>query len=349
MTELSFDVLAKLPILQRYEKAFRKATGVALKLLPPDEKTRRTNLRQSENPFCAFVASTPAGCEACLKTQNRIAHSSASALAARQTYCFAGLTDIAIPVMVGERHVATLLSGQIFRKEPTRRDFEKMLRSIGAQDKEWKKKAEKSYFKTPVVTPAALDAVIQLLTIFAQHLSDDISRHLMTVHPDTESTMVGSAKKFVESHSQSPLTLEQVLQHVHVSRFHFCKVFKKTTGITFTEYVARVRVEKAKSLLLNPACRISEVVFTAGFGSVPQFNSVFKRIVGMSPTAYRATQRDSARLGEFPAPQRPAFPSVDAEMPGNIIRTAVFQPAENSPPNIIRPALRHPPRRIAPG
>jgi AraC-like DNA-binding protein len=50
-------------------------------------------------------------------------------------------------------------------------------------------------------------------------------------------------------------------------------------------------VEKAKALLVNPALRISEVVYAAGFGSIPQFNFVFKRYTGMPPTEYRVTLR----------------------------------------------------------
>jgi AraC-like DNA-binding protein len=76
---------------------------------------------------------------------------------------------------------------------------------------------------------------------------------------------------------------------VNVSRFYFCKLFKKATGMTLTEYVSRVRVEKAKELLVDPALRVSEVVYAAGFGSIPRFNSVFKRYVGMPPTEYRAS------------------------------------------------------------
>ena len=81
------------------------------------------------------------------------------------------------------------------------------------------------------------------------------------------------------------------MRHVHVSRFYFCKLFKKATGMTLTEYVARVRVEKAKTLLGNPSLRVSEVGYAAGFGSIPHFNSVFKRHVGMPPTEYRAALR----------------------------------------------------------
>ena len=166
MKDLTFEELASLPLLQHYEKAFRKATGVSLRLLPPDEKLRRANLRQSENLFCALVSSTPAGCKACLETQRRIEESTASELVAQQVYCFAGLTDIAIPVIIAGRHVATLLSGQIFHREPTRRDFEAMMKKIGGfRDREWEKLARKSYFETPVVAPDTLDAVIQLLNV----------------------------------------------------------------------------------------------------------------------------------------------------------------------------------------
>jgi AraC-like DNA-binding protein len=102
---------------------------------------------------------------------------------------------------------------------------------------------------------------------------------------------VVSAKQFVQTHVEEPITLDQVVQHVHVSRFYFCKLFKKATGMTLTDYVARVRIEKAKALLGDPSRRISEVVFASGFGSIPRFNSVFKEHVGMAPTEYRATLR----------------------------------------------------------
>ena len=54
-------------------------------------------------------------------------------------------------------------------------------------------------------------------------------------------------------------------QVVNMSAFYFCKSFKKATGMTFTEYLARVRVEKVKNLLLNPNLRVSEIAFEVGF------------------------------------------------------------------------------------
>ncbi len=72
-------------------------------------------------------------------------------------------------------------------------------------------------------------------------------------------------------------------------------MFKKATGLTFTEYLSRIRVEKAKSYLLNPHIRISEVAFEVGFQSLSQFNRVFKKITGQSPSQFRMKMTKSKK------------------------------------------------------
>ena len=289
MKPLEFERLARLPVIQFYEAAFLKATGVLLKVVPPGEPRQRLNLGVSENPFCALVARTPSGCGACLETQTRIQSLAGKKLSAQQVNCFTGLTDVAVPVVVGGRHVATLMSGQVLRREPTERDF-KMVATMLGQNGDWEKKARKAYFETPVVNAERFEAIIQLLNVFAHYLADFAGRQVLA-NSSEEPEAVANAKQFVQTHVEETITLAQVVRHVNLSRFYFCKLFKRATGMTLTEYVSRVRVERAKSLLVDPSLRISEIVFSAGFGSIPQFNSVFKRIVGMPPTDYRESLR----------------------------------------------------------
>lgn len=291
MKQVAFDDLANLPVVKYYETAFRKATGVSLKVVPPDDPEGRRSFRPLENPFCALVSRTPAGCEACSQEEGRVRRSAARKLIPQQIHCFAGLTIVAVPVVIGERHVATLLSGQVLRREPTQRDFTMVVKMLGrGLNGDWEKRARRAYFETPVVTADRFQGTVELLTVFAQYLADYASRCVIASSPE-EPTVVASAKEFLHSHVEEPVTLAQVAQHVHVSPFYFCKLFKKATGMTLTEYLARVRVEKAKTLLVDPSLRISEVVYAAGFGSIPRFNSVFKRYVGMPPTQYRAALR----------------------------------------------------------
>ena len=72
-----------------------------------------------------------------------------------------------------------------------------------------------------------------------------------------------------------------------MSRFYFCKSFRKHTGIHFTDYVSRLRIERSKELLINPNLRVSEIAYEVGFQSLTHFNRVFRRIVGKSPSDYR--------------------------------------------------------------
>jgi AraC-like DNA-binding protein/ligand-binding sensor protein len=289
MNQIAFDELVRLPVIQYHETAFRKVTGMSLKVVPPVESGERLSFGEFENAFCSLVTCTPAGCDACFEAEKRAQRSAGKKLSPQQVSCFAGLTDVAVPVVVNGRHVATLMSGQVFRRPPTERDFQMVIKMLNTgRNAEWEKKARKAYFETLVVTPDRFEAMVHLLNIFAQYLADYISRHAISASAH-EPKPVSNAKQFVLSHVEEAITLAVVAQHVNVSRFHFCKMFKRATGMTLTEYVARVRVEKAKTLLVDPSLRISEVVFAAGFGSIPRFNSVFKRCVGMPPTEYRAT------------------------------------------------------------
>jgi AraC-like DNA-binding protein len=198
---------------------------------------------------------------------------------------------VAAPVIVGGKHVATLLSGQIFRREPTERDFQMVIKMLGEElSPAWIRNARKAYFETPVLTVDCFQAAVQLVEVFAQYLADVASKHAIA-QTETDPKAVANAKEFVLAHIEESITLAQVVKHVNLSRFYFCKLFKKATGLTLTDYVARVRIERAKTLLSDPSARISEVVFASGFGSIPRFNTVFKRHVGMPPTEYRATLR----------------------------------------------------------
>jgi len=294
MKEMTLVDLGRLPVVAYYEAAFRKATGVSLKVMPPKDACPGAPFGSHGNAFCNLAGCIAAGCAACAETEAQAQRSAAKKLVLQQLHCYAGLTVVAVPVLSGGRHLATVLSGQVFRRDPTQRDFAMVVKMLGdGVNGDWEKKARKAYFETPVVTADRFQAIIQLLNVFAQYLADIGSRQAIACS-EAEPEAVASAKQFVQSHAEEPIKLEQVVQHVNVSRFYFCKLFKKATGMTLTEYVSRVRVEKAKALLVDPSLRISEVVYAAGFGSIPQFNSVFKHHVGMPPTEYRAALRSPA-------------------------------------------------------
>ena len=95
------------------------------------------------------------------------------------------------------------------------------------------------------------------------------------------------AKNFAAAQAHERVTTRQAVEHVHTSPYYFSTIFKTATSMTFTEYVARMRVENAKKLLQNPRFRITDVSDEAGFNSISQFDRLFRRHAGSFPTAHR--------------------------------------------------------------
>ena len=91
-----------------------------------------------------------------------------------------------------------------------------------------------------------------------------------------------------QEHQAEDLSLGEVAKAVSMSSYYFCKMFRKVAGLNFTDYLSRVRIEKSKNLLLNPNLRVSEIAYEVGFQSLTHFNRVFKRVLGQSPSEYRA-------------------------------------------------------------
>ena len=106
--------------------------------------------------------------------------------------------------------------------------------------------------------------------------------------PRGEPPAVARARALVDARLGDELHLRDVARHAGMSKYHFCRVFKATTGLTFNSYVVQARVTRAQQRLLDPQARVSEVAYEVGFQSLSQFNRHFRRLVGECPTRFRA-------------------------------------------------------------
>ncbi len=279
------DKLSASQIYRDYEEAFRKATGMPLVLRPLQAYEKAMGQAEGANAFCAILAQTNQGCAQCLKMQADLERE--AGLEPKSLHCFAGLCDTAVPIRVGDRLIAFLQTGQILLHQPNREEFTKTTRRLldwGAQVN--LKALEEAYFQTKVFDREQYEAMIHLLSTFAEHLAL-ISNSIELEEGQAEPKLVTKAKRYIQDRFNERISLDEAAQAVNASTRHFCKVFKEATGVTFTDYLARVRVEKAKHLLQNPHLRVSEIAFETGFDSISQFNRSFKRIAGMSPTQFR--------------------------------------------------------------
>jgi len=279
------EALSRSKIYQDYEQAFNEATGLPLALRPVESWQLPFHGRRQENPFCGYMAHKNRSCASCLQVQQELADAATDA--PQTVTCPAGLCDTAVPIKLGDKVIGLLQTGQIFLKKPTPAQFERTALKL----EEWGIDADldtlrKAWFDTRVLSPKEHHSITQLLNIFAQHLSI-ITNQIMVRQDQAEPAVISKAKHFIQDHLDEELSLTQVARTVNTSTFYFCKLFKKVTGLNFTDYVSRLRIEKAKNLLMNPNLRVSEIAYEVGFQSLTHFNRVFKKILGQSPTIYR--------------------------------------------------------------
>jgi AraC-like DNA-binding protein/ligand-binding sensor protein len=280
------EALANSKVFQEYERAFTEATGLPVAFRAVESWQLPHHGRRNEGPFCSLISEKSRACAACLQVQEKL--SEAATEEAQTLGCVNGLCETAVPVRLGDRLLGFLQTGQVFRKRPTEAQFERAARQVA----EWgvdldRATLKQAFFATRVVPAKQHEAVVKLLTIFAQHLAM-LSNQVIVQQENAEPPVIVRAKEYINEHQTENLRLGHVAKICNTSTFYFCKMFKKVTGINFTDYLSRVRIEKSKNLLLNPNLRVSEIAFEVGFQSLTHFNRVFKKILGQSPTDYRA-------------------------------------------------------------
>lgn len=97
------------------------------------------------------------------------------------------------------------------------------------------------------------------------------------------------AKAYIAEHYMEQLSLNDVAEYVELNPSYFSKLFKAEMDLNFSEYLMKVRMEKAMQLLRNPKVRIYEIGGMVGYEDAVSFGRAFKKFVGMSPKEYRKT------------------------------------------------------------
>ena len=293
----AWDRLANSSAVRQYREAFTCATGLPLSTVPARMSNECLCEALSAVSFCAMIAKGSCSGELCRRVMAAANQHAGQRAMPVQHRCFSGLREVFVPVVIGGRHAGSLLVGPFFERRPTRGEFT----LVGAAMKEMVREADMdrfraAYLRAPVVAREKADAAVTLVAAFAQYLGECGSR-LVLDEARRRSPLVQKIDHYIAEHADGPLSLAKVAAHVHISPGHLCRLFKRDTNLTLTEYWTRVRVEKAKQLLANRHLRVSEVSFQAGFESIPYFNRVFRRCEGCSPSQYRGRHRLPVKIG----------------------------------------------------
>ncbi len=134
------------------------------------------------------------------------------------------------------------------------------------------------------------DAFYKLLDIF--HIFSNTSEYRILAseaYQDTDDSDIipmHKALKYIMDNFRKPIELEELLKITNMSNSAFYNSFKKTFGLSFKEYLVRIRVGYACRLLSETDMAISEICYESGFSNISNFNRQFKKIKGETPSDF---------------------------------------------------------------
>ncbi len=124
--------------------------------------------------------------------------------------------------------------------------------------------------------------IVQLLLLAARKAADSPPKESQTMHAKMSEIIYYCNENF-----HLPLHLEHISKQFYISPFYFSRLFKQTTGFTFTEYINTLRIREAQRLLRESSLKMIEISEKVGYASVSHFNRKFKQITHMSPKEYK--------------------------------------------------------------
>ena len=117
------------------------------------------------------------------------------------------------------------------------------------------------------------------------------AKRLLSDNSDAANDHIGRAAEFMESGYARDLTLSEIAAAAGLSEQHFCRIFKRNTGMTPIEFLTKKRISEAKTLLTDTDMPVSEVARAVGFTDRSYFTSVFRKHEGFSPSEYKKVSR----------------------------------------------------------
>ncbi|WP_202078387.1 response regulator [Caldalkalibacillus salinus] len=150
------------------------------------------------------------------------------------------------------------------------------------------------YLLKPLNKRKLIQAVEQALEAGSQRAKVDqlekvVDRRLVDfdVEASSDHDCIRKATDYIHEHIEDALSLKRVARHVHLNPNYFSVLFKEQTQMTFSEYVARSRLQVAKHLLLTTDLTIEDVSERVGYKTAKYFVKIFKDYEGMTPGRFR--------------------------------------------------------------
>jgi AraC family transcriptional regulator len=135
------------------------------------------------------------------------------------------------------------------------------------------------------------DSAARFLTVHLLRHYSAVRIREIPAKPALSLRKVQAVRDYIEANISGALSLDDLASVAHVSSFHFARLFKSATGETPHDFVTRIRMDRAKTLLRDTDSPASSVAKQVGFSSKSHFSAAFRRCFGLTPAGFRKVYR----------------------------------------------------------
>ena len=169
------STLRRDPRVREWMSTFHRATGLAIRLVPPDLGIDSATTCGHENRFC--VDAGVIGSSICCRTREMLQSKLRSRLVPQRVVCGTGLTEVAVPVAMGGRHCATFLVGQVFCKKPDARSWTRLTALVGKDgEKHRLARLRRAYLASDVLPDDILKPLVHTVSLHVCRIVKDLRR-----------------------------------------------------------------------------------------------------------------------------------------------------------------------------
>lgn len=118
-------------------------------------------------------------------------------------------------------------------------------------------------------------------------LAKEVDQTIDPLEVKDQHVAIDKAKEYMETHLSEKITLKMISENVYLSETYFSFLFKKITGITYIDYIQKLRMQEAKRLLVNTKYKVYKIAELIGYSDYKYFSVQFKKYVALTPKEYR--------------------------------------------------------------
>lgn len=264
--------------------------------VPVTEHSRRSE-------FCTLVRSRPDLGQLCRKCDSR---GGIEAARLREPYlylCHMGVLDFAVPIIVEGQYIGAIMAGQVRMASQAERDqleqiSEPLPGLLGEDNLAFVRVLEEAREKLPLMGLGRARAVARMMFQVCNYIVEEALLKMQVADrrplslddgsaPRMDSPVLRAALDYIRDNPGRSISLEAMARLCGISESYFSKLFNRTLGEGLAAYVNRVRLKRAREMLLSTDKAITAIALHLGYEDPGYFDKVFRRAHGMSPRAYR--------------------------------------------------------------